>query len=210
MLKPPFTILILKDSNHPLTVRITTGLIVLIVLFVSLGGVMIGVSMGYFLFHNKTDLISTAPDEDTTDFTPEMSLQENTIMKPDIRNLSVKHHKNDETDMILSFTSLPDNETLYVWIIVNPDAETVGERIIHPRNPVFRGMPVDYRNGFPFTSSDDNELAIPLPDEAESIVLEQFRVLVYSLDGKKVTDRYLHRNSNDITGNSSANFALYQ
>lgn len=201
MIKPPFTVLILKNSNQPVTIRITTGLLLMTCGVITLFGIFIGFLTGYYVFNNSGDYVVAVKDKLESNYLPVVQKNNHTADKIKIKSLSVKHLKNDKTELTLSFSGTPDSEEVYVWLIVNPEAETAGEIVVYPRNPIFKGLPVDYRNGIAHFPSENSEMTISLSDETAGIVLEQFRIIVYSMNGKIIADRNFIENSN--FGNSN-------
>ena len=76
------------------------------------------------------------------------------VSKPDVKELSIREVDNGEVEIEFTFANILDSLELFVWIIINPEAETAGDIIIYPRSPVFRGLPVDYRNGSLYNQSN--------------------------------------------------------
>lgn len=189
MIKPPFTVLILKESRHPVTVRVTSGLIVLFLLSLIISGMLLGFSLSYLvaLYNGQKPFISEKGN--TPEYTPLQTVVSEEKLDPDINSISIKRLSESETDITVRFSSLPENEEVYVWLIVNPETEIPGERIVHPRNPLFRGFPADYRNGMAFFPSEDQDFTISLADEIEGISLRVIRILVYSAKGDIIADR---------------------
>jgi hypothetical protein len=203
MIKPPFTVLVLKDSHDPVTLRITRRMVFLF-LFVfcaaaglagygavrlmpgnisevsSPGAVTAGKERGYILPEIKSDPNSgtAAPKE------------------PDVANMSIDTVNGDGLRFEFSFVRLPNDLPVYVWIIINPGAETAGEMIIHPRSPIFRGLPVDFRNGIRYSRTMNDPVTAVLPGLMIGIDFTRFRVLAYSDDGVIVIDKKFNIQNN--------------
>ncbi|MFC1692192.1 hypothetical protein ACFL1R_01655 [Candidatus Latescibacterota bacterium] len=194
MLKPPFTVLILKDSQHPVTVRVTTGFVLSVFVLICFIGAMIGSGATYYYFQKYAGIKEVVMKSTEPAYIPQKADSAASTQSADIQRLTVKHHKNGDTDVIMTFTGIEENREVYVWLLVNPEAETVGEMVIYPRNPVFRGLPVDYRNGITYYPYEGQEITITLSDEVEGILIKQFRIIVYSSEGKILIDKYFSEN----------------
>jgi hypothetical protein len=195
MIKPPFTILILKNSRYPLTIRITTGIILLAFGIISLGGALAGFAITYLILHNTGDFSAASYSNSEMNYIQVEPSHNDTRMEPDIYSLSVKHLKNDNTELKLRLKALPENEEVYIWLIVNPEADTAGEMVVYPRNPIFKGLPVDYRNGITYFPSEGGDISITLSDDTAGIDIEEFRILIFSPEGEIIADRYFKKNS---------------
>ncbi|MHB9030246.1 MAG: hypothetical protein ACYC9O_15880, partial [Candidatus Latescibacterota bacterium] len=92
--------------------------------------------------------------------------------------------------MEISFnpSNLPSAEVCYVWIVLNPDGGS-GEMIIHPRSPVFRGVPVDYRNGLAFLAAQERKFTVSLDNIPGNLPIERIRILIYSSEGGTLADK---------------------
>ena len=80
-----------------------------------------------------------------------------------------------------------------MWLIVNPYAETVSERVVYPRSPLFRGLPVDYRNGIAYLHTEGEAFTISLSEELVDITVKQFRILVFDREGTLLIDKYFSK-----------------
>jgi len=189
VIKPPFTVLILKNTHHPVTIRVTKGFILTTFVFISVVSILIGIGTFYLVFNTNIETHEAFINSSSIMYIPLQTENTPTPPKPDIHNLSVNYHKNGETEVTIHFSSLPEAMRVFVWLIVNPHAETPGEMVVYPRSPVFRGLPVDYRNGVVFLSSESDSLTISLSDEINGIDIQQFRILVYSSEGILLIDK---------------------
>ena len=203
MIKPPFTIIVLKDSHNPVTLRITKRLVFLLFLvFCAVAGLafngVLGVlprefselssadfgkspeGIGYILPENKGD-----GDPDTVD-----------LSKPDVSEMTINEINDNEIEFEFSFARITNTQNFYVWIIVNPEAETAGEMIIHPRSPVFRGLPVDFRNGIYYNRAESGSVKAVFSGIKIGLDFTRFRVLAYSDEGNIVVDKVfnIHKN----------------
>jgi len=191
MIRPPFTILVLKDSRHPVTVRVTYGLVFAVLGAFSLLGVLMGFAVSYLVFNNnigRLHHVAAGQPPGGYSFT-EKKRTDMPPGEPEMYDFSMRRNGKEETVVDLDFASPPVEGGIYAWLIVNPEAETVGEMVVHPRNPLFRGVPVDYRNGVFFPFAGDNRLEIRLAGEIEGIELRSVRVLLYSREGELLSDR---------------------
>ena len=111
------------------------------------------------------------------------------LPEPEVKELSIQEINDGEIEMEFTFTNIPDNHELFVWIIINPEAETAGGMIIYPRSPVFRGLPVDYRNGSLYNQSDKKYLKASFSGLMIGIDFTQFRILAYSQEGNIIVDK---------------------
>lgn len=199
MIKPPFTLLLIKKAHEPVTLHITMGFILLVMLFFSVLCLVTGFGIAIFLprvelpFLNTAESIKLRSDTTYHQVTVETEKVENTAISasslPGIKNLSVVRHDENDLEILFSFTNVTAHDIVYIWLIVNPDADTGSETVIYPRNPMFRGMPVDYRNGVEYTPSDDKEISVALSDLIDGIKVYNFRILAYSYDGEIIIDK---------------------
>ena len=194
MIKPPFTIIVIKSTQHPVTLRVSRRIFFGTVGIFLLAGACIGFALNSFLFQKTIDTSFDSEKNRTTEFVT-VELEKNVITdRPEIERLYVVDPKNGEKELRLDLTSFRKNEKIYVWIIINPDAETAGELVIYPRNPIFKGLPVDYRNGIMYLSSQSDDISINITDAAAGINLNELRILVYSSDGELIVDQYFSEN----------------
>ena len=199
MIKPPFTILILKNSRRPVTIRVTMGFILAVLILVFLIVVFIGFATTFFVFHDTSILSVSALKSSIPEFTPVQPENDIIQPKPDIQRFSVLYNRNNNMELKLGISSLPGNEKAYIWIMVNPDAVTAGETIVYPRNPIFKGLPVDYRNGITYLPTENTDFSITLSEEIAGIASKRFRILVYSSDGRILVDKYFQENEKTRT-----------
>ncbi len=188
MIKPPFTVLIIKDSHHPVTIRVTRCFIITILLIPALC-IVSGFVISHVIMYDIGISSSSTPS-----YIQESSENDAYKEAADIKGLNVRHHRNGELEISFGFKSIPENTLHYVWLIVNPDADTIGEIIIYPRSPIFRGLPVDYRNGIEHRAALDREVTITLSEEVVGIFIKQFRILAYNDKGKLLVDKYFAEN----------------
>ncbi len=191
MIKPPFTVLILKNSRKPITVRITAGLLLAIFMIISIVCTLSVFFSSYVIIKYKTNTHDiTTTDESGpgfVQFQPELSVPST---EPNIQAFKVNYHENGSMEIKFRFVQIEENNLMYLWLIVNPDAETVGERVVYPRSPLFRGLPVDYRNGIAYLHTEGEDITIPLSEEVVGITVKQFRILVFESEGTLVVDKY--------------------
>lgn len=199
MIKPPFTVLILKDSHHPVTIRITIGFILTICVFITVVSMVIGMGMFYFVNHTNMQTIETSVNSSTVDYLPVPPENTHIFSQPDIRTITVKPHKNDGTEVTILFSSLSETMTVFVWLIVNPHSISPVETIIYPRSPIFRGLPVDYRNGMKHLLTGSDALVITLSDQISPVNFQQLRILVYTSDGDILIDKKFSENKSSKT-----------
>jgi len=108
---------------------------------------------------------------------------------PEIKNLSIARRNENDLEIIFSFINISEYEHVYVWLIINPDSYSGSETVIYPRNPMFRGMPVDYRNGIQYIPLDKKDIEISLSELIEGILVNKIRILSYSSEGKIIIDK---------------------
>ncbi len=198
MFKPPFTLLILKESQNPTTIRVTTGsLIALSASLVFVVGLLVAVIMFLILPWGTTPKgprISESVSEDSKTFiaayeSPVRDGELSGMEERDIEDLTIRQGENGSVEISFTFTNTRADETLYIWLIANPDAEKAGDMMVYPRSPLFRGVPVDYRNGIPYKPTENKYLKATLTGPAVGVDLERFRILAYSPEGISVLDR---------------------
>ena len=211
MIKPPFTVLIIKNSHHPLTIRVTTGFIILTFGFISLAGAFIGFAITFYVFSDSDNLSAAVSNKSSYEYNPVQPVNDDTGEKPYIQSFSVTQNKSDVIELKLKFTPIPATEEIYVWVIVNPDSEIASEMVVYPRNPIFRGLPVDYRNGITYFPSEGSDVTITLSEDTAGIMVERLRLLVYSADGKIITDSLFSRSAESSNQSSmfSSQFVFY-
>ena len=196
MIKPPFTLLILKDSHRPFTMRITKRLIIFlfIAIFVFSGIVIYGIS-GYVI---KKSLYLTQSNIENSSKNVEYIIVEdekgansesNNITEPDVKDLSIQKLNDGRIEISFTFEKIPDNNELFVWLILNPESEEAGETLIYPRSPIFRGLPVDYRNGIFYNPSSNKYIKATFSGPIIGVDFKKFRVLAYLLEGNTIVDK---------------------
>ncbi|MCD6307482.1 MAG: hypothetical protein J7M24_00655, partial [Candidatus Latescibacteria bacterium] len=160
MIKPPFTLLIIKKSRHPVTIRVSTGLAVSFFLSTTVLGIIIGLLVSYSLLGGRDEVTASRRQKPDVGFVQSAPTATGSEQPFDILSLDVTQGKNGISAVTVSLPPLTDGGEVYVWLIVNPDAESAGELVVHPRNPLFKGFPVDYRNGIVYIPSDGGRLSI--------------------------------------------------
>ncbi|MFA6472687.1 MAG: hypothetical protein WCU00_11675 [Candidatus Latescibacterota bacterium] len=191
MIKPPFTILILKKSLHPQTIRISTFSFIMVFIIAPILFVCIGFGLS-FVWKGSKDTVThmaqkheTLPDDPLTlepvNSAPGTPVKSNS---PEITDLFVSKIKSGKMEITFSLLNVPADEKSYIWTIINPDDVSTGEMVIYPRNPTFRGFPLDYRNGIPYGRSTGRRFEIILSDEITGIEIRKIRILAYSAEGK--------------------------
>ncbi|MBN1292269.1 MAG: hypothetical protein JXB48_10550 [Candidatus Latescibacteria bacterium] len=182
-----------------MTIRITSGSIILIILFfaftcviTSLGILFISTEINIPYLKTPETTISrqnTDPQENSVHKSVEIKYLDTESSKPDLTDLSIARHNNNEMEILFSFLNISDYNKLYIWLIINPDADISSETVIYPRNPIFRGVPVDYRNGIEYFTSEQKEINISITDLIYDIDFKDFRILAYSQDGLILVDK---------------------
>jgi hypothetical protein len=197
MLLPPFTVLIVKDSHRAVTVRITRGFAALLfVTFIILSAV---VSFAISTWFPGIAGDRTIPLVEMTAQTPPysvlpvdqgtMTITADSTALPSIIETTVSQGRDGE--VTLSFAVANTDSELYIWLILNPDAVSVAETSIYPRSPLFRGLPVDYRNGVRHLPDAGKRLSFTFTGPEAGVDVKQFRVLAYTMTGKLLIDRTL-------------------
>jgi hypothetical protein len=205
MVRPPFSILFLKRGTHPAVVRITTFRLLLLIVIVL--APWAGTS---YLLHTRAghapsqQAVTPAPiresDEPSIPQEPPPAIP---MPSPEVAEFSIEREsRSGAFDLDCSFTGIPMDESFYLWLIINPAEGETGERVVHPRSPLFHGLPVDYRNGISY-SPDDGPASFSLNESVEGIRAEQFRILVFALDGSLLLDRTFNRSGEAILSDSS-------
>ena len=196
MIKPPFTIIILKDSKHPVTLRVTNKFVLLLFMFIFIFcGLAIYGTIRYLPKGNSNYAKSISEQKSNNAeyfiIEHEDNFEEKNaeLSEPDVKNLSIKQLSNGNIEITFTFAHIEGNNELYVWLILNPEAETIGEMIIYPRSPIFSGFPVDYRNGILYNLSDNKFLKATFSGPMIGIDFNHLRVLAYSLEGNIIVDK---------------------
>ena len=197
MIKPPFTIIILKNQQHPVTIRVTMRLIVGTLGLFTLIGAFIGITASMMIFGGSVSMPLSGIDDSATVYTWTGESAEQSPDIPDVHNLTVSPEK-DKTRITMSIQPLPEDEVL-IWLIVNPSADMPSEMVVYPRNPIFRGLPVDYRNGVLYSAGEENGFSLTLSEEAEGIEIDEFRVIMYSSNGAILSDRHFQEKESPRT-----------
>ncbi len=194
MIRPPFTILIVKDGHQPLTVRITrrialTGMVTLLFLT---GIIIYGIYWHSVRFHSSA-YHTLIPDsnESSTYTVDEETVSENEVdteqtqLSPVIDDLSVDQISENSVEIGFTITNPPAEKELYVWIILNGEMSPV----IYPRSPLFHGMPVDYRNGIRYYGNNSEPVRAEFNNMKIGIDFDSFRILAYETGDSIVLDK---------------------
>jgi hypothetical protein len=191
MIKPPFTILILKDGRHPVTIRVTVILMLVLCAGIPILAGMAGFGLSELLrgtaggiLHSKTT--SVHPGTATTPNTAETTITNSAV---DIDGLYVSFVKDGGIEVSFKLTGATGNGKVYVWLVMNPDSPTQPGLHIHPRSPVFRGLPLDYRNGVVFDPIRERTVTVQIQDFPPDVSVDSLRVLVYAEEGTMLADK---------------------
>jgi hypothetical protein len=200
MLKPPFTLLIIKKTHEPVTVQVTIKMILFVVVLFFILSMVSGFGISILLanFHipfSFTSAVVTRSAQPNSGYARLNSVTagDSTMTdtsQTDITELSIIHDTDQDLEIVFSLAGVEPYSIVYVWAVVNPDASIPGETVIYPRNPVFRGIPVDYRNGIRHRPSTGSEIKVSLSEEIAGIDVRVFRILVYSPEGKILADKH--------------------
>jgi hypothetical protein len=197
MIKPPFTVLILKNSHHPMTIRVSIFffLLIFIILPIMIALAGFGISMAWKGSQSRSAALPApfAPPISQNHLTVKSigssQVSQTSEKNPEITDLFISRMKNGKMEITFSLINIPSGENVYLWALTNPDDVSTGEMAIIPRSPIFRGFPVDYRNGILFDRSAEKQCRIALSDEIAGIVVRKIRILVYSLTGKVLVNK---------------------
>lgn len=194
MIKPPFTLLILKSPHRPVAIRIGVPLFVLLLAAVPLLTGAAG--YGLFMFfsygppsHVHTPALTAEQRPEGGTGKPSSGVPDSTARRPEISGLFVSPVRGGGTEVTFSLSNTVPGEQYYLWIVANPDAAGSESALIYPRNPVFRGLPVDYRNGIPYDRSQGGDISLTIGEDEPRLTVEKLRILVYSPEGKILTDK---------------------
>lgn len=194
MLRPPFTLLLLKDDKRPVTIRVTGFSLVLAFCFVLLVG---AAGAGLFRVLSppvtaditvETKQEASAPEEVSRDMAIPEPVEQPSTGAPLIGGLSVTRQEGSGLEVDFSVTGIDGTSIVYVWLVANPGSPVPSETVLYPRSPMFRGLPVDYRNGIGMPGADTRHISITLGSELNDIRLDTMRILVYSSDGDLLAD----------------------
>lgn len=203
MIKPPFTVVILKDSHQPVTIRVTKRFVLLLFLIIPLSFSLVIFGIIPYLPHSNINFASTNVEEKSKEaeyilreYKSDINTKTTVLPEPDIEDLAVQQLNDGKLEITFTFANITSNNDLYVWLILNPDAETVGETLIYPRSPIFRGLPVDYRNGILYNTSNEKYLKAAFSGPMIGINFNRFRILAYSLEGNIIVDKHFNIQQN--------------
>ena len=196
MLLPPFTLLIVKKAHRPVTIRITGWFVVIVAMTAVLlaGGTAALVNR----FAKPAEMLVAANPAPAGTVTEDVLVP----VSPDSANISGTEEpgiaefavtRSDNGDMAFTFTveNTPADEELYFWIMVNQKKTAGTEVTVYPRGPLFRGLPVDYRNGIRHTPGGGRQLRLTFTGPEADSGFEQFRILAYEPSGGLLIDKTL-------------------
>ncbi len=191
MIKPPFTILVLKNAHRPLTIRITAFPLFLFLALIPAIFLSAGIGLAILILRDTTQFrlpasVSTPENVSTTEQIASVALPPSDSVRVQIGGLFAVRAGGG---MEISFTptNLPPMENCYVWFILSA-IQFPEETVIYPRSPVFRGVPVDYRNGVPFFPSRERQCSVTVADLPEELSVDRIRILIYSSAGEILAD----------------------
>jgi hypothetical protein len=196
MIKPPFTLLILKDSHHPVTVRVSILLLILVCAGVPLVSVLAGFGLARVIETvHKTGGIP-ARNLSAVPARPDSGEANSPARPAEITGLFVSFTKDGGMNAKFSIDGTVPGERTYIWVIVNPDSPSSAETLIFPRSPMFRNLPLDFRNGFVHDPGRERTVEIDIPDGLSGVRVEALRILAYSGEGTLVADNRFGINPN--------------
>ncbi len=196
MIKPPFTVVILKDSHQPVTIRVTKKFVLSLFLMVTLlfGITIFGIIT--YLPHSYINFVSSNVEKKSKEaehifieYKSDTITKNSAIPEPDVKDLAIQQLDDGIMEITFNFANISGSNELYVWLIVNPDSESAGETLIYPRSPIFRGLPVDYRNGILYNPSYEKNISATFSRPIIGTDFNLFRILAYSLEGDIIIDK---------------------
>lgn len=191
MIKPPFTILILKDGHHPVTVRVTVVLMLVLCVGVPVFAGMAGFGLSELIKSTAASIprAKTASGHPGVATTPDAAGTKIAGPAVDIDGLFVSFVKGGGMEVSFRLTGETGSGKVYVWLVMNPDSPTQPGMQIHPRSPVFRGLPLDYRNGVVFDPIRERTFTVQIQDFPPDASVDSLRVLVYAEEGTMLADK---------------------
>jgi len=192
MIKPPFTILILKEGRHPVTVRITLVLMLFFCVGIPIITGLAGFGISELLARTgvtrtlHTKISSGRPGVATTSDSAGTTVTGPSV---DIDGLFVSFVKGGGMEVSFRLTGETGNGKVYVWLVMNPDSRAESGMQIHPRSPVFRGLPLDFRNGVVFDPLRERTCIVQVPEFSTGVSVDSLRVLVYAEEGTMLADK---------------------
>jgi len=191
MIKPPFTIIILKESEQPVTLRISGKFLLFVFLFVF---VCAGFGITGLLYRYSSFFTETIEETDDRSLpSQDLRLVENadtvhdetlSSVRPVIKNLTFNQTDRKELELSFTFQHADETRQLFVWLIADPEDVPV----VHPSSPLFRGLPVDYRNGLVYHEHDAPTIHAVMSGLTAGADFRTLRVLAYSPEGALVVD----------------------
>lgn len=194
MIKPPFTVLILKNSHRPVTIRVSVLFLILICAGVPMISIVMGFGLsqvfkGAFTARHGSGAHVQALHSSSLPARPDEDGAGNPRPAADIAGLFVAFTKGGGMDITFSLAGNPPEGKVYVWIVINPGSSPSGETFIFPRSPVFRGLPLDFRNGVVYVPSKEKTCAISITEGLSGSAIERLRILIYTQEGTILADK---------------------
>lgn len=190
MLLPPFTILIIKKAHRPVTIQVTAVFMVAVFCVLVLG-IFTATTLQHS-FSGTANVLSLAEDRGPSRYvlaeTDGDADVEPPSESPEITDITMERPRNGDIELSFVIGTMNQDTELYVWLILNPDARGASAPEVIPRNPLFRGVPVDFRNGIRHAPADDTKLKITLTGHDDITEVERVRILAYTSDGDMVID----------------------
>lgn len=190
MLFPPFTILIIKKAHRPVTIRVTAFFMIAVFCVLVLG--IFAVMALKHSFPGMANVLSIADDREQARYVlAETDGDANAGQLSElseITDIAMEQPRNGDIELSFAIGTVNRNAELYIWLILNPDARGVSSPEVIPRNPLFRGVPVDFRNGIRHAPEDTANLKITLSGHDEITEIESVRILAYTPGGDVVID----------------------
>jgi hypothetical protein len=199
MIKPPFTVLILKKSHRPVTIRVSALLLILICAGIPMLSVIMGFGLSHVLEGTGSARLGSANHAKALRSSafparPDDGGAGNPRPAADITSLFVTFTKGGGMDISFSLVGNPSEGRVYVWVVVNPGSSPSGETLIFPRSPVFRGLPLDFRNGVVHDPGREKTCAINITEGLSGISVERLRILIYTKEGTILADKQFNVN----------------
>jgi hypothetical protein len=197
MIKPPFTILFLKNSQSPVTIRITSGgfflflAVAAVFVFLAVNGILSFFSQGGVGHISLTDYSSKSGNSKyvLVEEKNDKNLDTPGKVTPEIKDLSVKRSADGSIEVSFIFSNMGNDNEVFVWLLLNTDGVNEKEQSVYPSSPIFRGLPVDFRNGILHETAGGKPFRISFNGSQADLALKKLRILAYSLEGKIVVDK---------------------
>lgn len=186
MIRPPFTLLVLKNGRPPATIRVTTAVFVSLLAVIPLLCGMAGFGLSRLMPRHTVATPATSPAPPGQ--TAETGAPVPGDTRADIGGVFVSRTSGGELEISFTPVDLPAGEACHAWIIGNPD-DAREPLFVYPRGPVFHGLPVDYRNGISFMPVNGRSVTITA-DEVPDEMPGEIRILIYSSGGELLIDKH--------------------